>query len=170
MSALLQGRVCIHEGGQRRSGRALLLQDGRRHPPDRLHRPGHHSSAQRRRRSLQVQAVASRDWNSLCCFSFPQDNPSWAEYQTKIPMPAGSSPPYTVVMTFDSTTSIVSIAPPRRVFSDYWFDFRGTATATAARYPAQAQGVSWSTPAPSRWRCSTSRTRPRAGRTSSRTW
>ena len=131
MSALLQGRVCLHEGGQRRSGRALLLQDGRRHPPDRVRRPGHNRRAQRRRQ-LQVRAVSSRDWNSLCCYSFPQNNPSWAEYQTKIPMPAGSSPPYTVVMTFDSTTSIVSIAP-HRVFSTDWSYFSGTATATAGR-------------------------------------
>ena len=39
---------------------------------------------------------------------------SWGEYQTKIGMPAGVSPPYEVVMTFDAVTTIVSY----RVYSD----------------------------------------------------
>ena len=32
---------------------------------------------------------------------------SWGEYQAKIPMPSGTSPPYEVVITFDADTTIV---------------------------------------------------------------
>ena len=38
---------------------------------------------------------------------YSKDNVSWGEYQAKIPMPSGTSPPYTVVITFDADTTIV---------------------------------------------------------------
>jgi hypothetical protein len=39
---------------------------------------------------------------------FTKDNVSWGEYQTKIGMPAGVSPPYAVVISFDAETTIGS--------------------------------------------------------------
>merc|ERR1712123_451988 len=39
---------------------------------------------------------------------YTKDNVSWGEYQTKIGMPAGASSPYTVVITFDTVTTIGS--------------------------------------------------------------
>merc|ERR1711997_1076451 len=39
---------------------------------------------------------------------YSKDNVSWGEYQAKIPMPSGTSPPYTVVITFDADTTIGS--------------------------------------------------------------
>merc|ERR1712241_739590 len=39
---------------------------------------------------------------------YSKGNLSWGEYQTKIPMPAGMSPPFEVIMTFDAVTTIGS--------------------------------------------------------------
>merc|ERR1719412_1588784 len=39
---------------------------------------------------------------------YSKDNVSWGEYQAKIPMPSGTSPPYAVVITFDTDTQIGS--------------------------------------------------------------
>merc|ERR1711909_134761 len=44
---------------------------------------------------------------------YSKDNLSWGEYQTKLAMPAGVSPPYEVVMTFDAVT--VTVPTPQLV-------------------------------------------------------
>ena len=39
---------------------------------------------------------------------YTKDNVSSGEYQVTIPMPSGTSAPYTVIMKFDADTTIVS--------------------------------------------------------------
>ena len=55
--------------------------------------------------STPAGSTASSGGGGSCPYS--KDNVSWGEYQATIPMPAGTSPPYTVVITFDADTTIV---------------------------------------------------------------
>ena len=50
---------------------------------------------------------------------YSKDNVSSGEYQAKIPMPSGTSPPYTVVITFDADTTIVLISVLHLAFPHY---------------------------------------------------
>merc|ERR1711997_1374567 len=56
--------------------------------------------------STPAGSTASSGGGGSCPYS--KDNVSWGEYQAKIPMPSGTSPPYTVVITFDADTTIGS--------------------------------------------------------------
>merc|ERR1719450_1142314 len=49
----------------------------------------------------------SCDGGPLTC-EYSKDNTAWGEYETQLAMPAGMSPPYEVVMTFDADTTIGS--------------------------------------------------------------
>ena len=42
-----------------------------------------------------------------CSDVYTEENLSWGEYQTKIAMPVGGQPPYSVEITFDTATTMV---------------------------------------------------------------
>merc|ERR1711936_613530 len=56
---------------------------------------------------VETGSVSTPSGGSGSC-PYSKDNLSSAEYQTKIDMPAGSSPPYDIVITFDADTTIGS--------------------------------------------------------------
>jgi hypothetical protein len=53
-------------------------------------------------------SIQSEPGGSAGC-DYSKDNLSWGEYQTKVPMPASASAPYTVMITFDADTTIVML-------------------------------------------------------------